>query len=245
MGDEAQFAGDLIPSDCKPIEVRVSELMQLFNAMDGSPFRERDLDPDAEAFIVRWAREAPRGSKLALLVTLDRAPGPANEATVLRDAMREFFSFRAEVARQRLRQLLRIGEISLVVGLAFLAVALGIGDALGRIMKGQRMGELLRQGLVIIGWVAMWRPLEIFLYGWWPIRSEAKLFDALSAMPVRIAYRANAHPEGWRGDWPAVTTAQRAQQKSVISGPVTVPERGSVAAAVQPLAARGPEAPPL
>ncbi len=216
MGGDAQFAGDLIPADCQPIEVRVNELMQLFNAMDGSPFHERDLDPDAEAFIVRWAREAPRGSKLALLVTLDRARGPANEATVLRDAIREFFASRAEVARQRLRQLLRIGQISLLAGLAFLTVALGLGDVLSRIMQGQRMGELLRQGVVIIGWVAMWRPLEIFLYDWWPIRSEAKLFDALSAMPVRIAYRANAQPEGWRGDWPTVTPAQRAQQKSVI-----------------------------
>lgn len=237
MADEAQFAGDLIPADCKPIEVHVSELMQLFNAMDGSPFRERDLDPEAEAFIVRWAHEAPRGSKLALLVTLDRAPGQANEATVLRDAMREFFSYRAEVARQRLRQLLRIGEISLVVGLAFLTVALGIGDVVGRYMKGQRVGELLQQGLVIIGWVAMWRPLEILLYGWWPIRSEAKRFDALSEMPVRIAYRANVHREEWRGDWPAVTPAQRAQQKSAGSGPATVAERGPV----EPLAVQGPQ----
>ncbi len=34
----------------------------------------------------------------------------------------------------------------------------------------------------------MWRPLEIFLYEWWPISLERKLYERLSAMPVRISY---------------------------------------------------------
>jgi hypothetical protein len=38
----------------------------------------------------------------------------------------------------------------------------------------------------------MWRPLEVFLYDWWPIRAEARLFDRLSAMPVRIEYKETA-----------------------------------------------------
>ena len=32
----------------------------------------------------------------------------------------------------------------------------------------------------------MWRPIEIFLYEWWPIRAEAVLSDRLSAMIVRV-----------------------------------------------------------
>jgi len=39
---------------------------------------------------------------------------------------------------------------------------------------------------VIGGWVALWRPLEIFLYDWWPIRAEAKLHDRLSESDVRL-----------------------------------------------------------
>jgi hypothetical protein len=49
-------AGDTIPPNCQLIEVRVGELKQLFNAMDPSPFREKDLDPNADAFIVGRAR---------------------------------------------------------------------------------------------------------------------------------------------------------------------------------------------
>ncbi|HYF36884.1 MAG TPA: hypothetical protein VD994_16425 [Prosthecobacter sp.] len=39
------------------IEVKLTELAQLFNSMDPSPSHERDLDQDAEDFIVSWARE--------------------------------------------------------------------------------------------------------------------------------------------------------------------------------------------
>jgi hypothetical protein len=49
-------AGDPIPPKCPVIEVHVSELRQLFNAIDPSPFRDKDLDPKAEEFIVGWAR---------------------------------------------------------------------------------------------------------------------------------------------------------------------------------------------
>ncbi len=52
-------AGDVLPSPGKIIEVRVSELRRLFNSMDPSPFRNRDLDPSAEEFIVSSGKELP------------------------------------------------------------------------------------------------------------------------------------------------------------------------------------------
>jgi len=48
--------GDEIPVSCELIEVHVTELRLLFNPIDPSPPRERDLDPKAEEFIVSWAR---------------------------------------------------------------------------------------------------------------------------------------------------------------------------------------------
>lgn len=220
-----------IPPRCELIEVRVAELQQLFNAMDASPFREQDLDPDAEELIATWAREAPRGANLALLVDVDRAPGLPDEPIALRDTIHEFFNHRAQVSRTRLHELLRIGRTSLIVGTLFLAAAVGLGSLVASAMSGQRLGDLLREGLVICGWVAMWRPLEIFLYGWWPIRRQARLYDRLGAMPVRIAYNMDSAAGSWRGDWPAVlpvrTTSQKPRQHR--PGAITVPERGSVA----------------
>jgi hypothetical protein len=198
-------AGDPISPSCEVIEVHVGELKQLFNAIDPSPFREKDLDANAEEFIVGWARDVPGDARLALLVYLDRPAGLTEEPAILRAAVREFFGHRSEASRRRLRQLLRLGRTSLLIGVAFLAVSLLLGDVIGDAFGEQRLGEVLRESLLIGGWVAMWRPMEIFLYGWWPIRAEATLFGRLSAMPVRIAYTRDTSSEAWRWDWPAVS----------------------------------------
>jgi len=103
-------AGDPIPPKCSVIEVHVGELKQLFNAIDPSPFCDKDLDPKAEEFIVGWAKELPRDATLALVVDLDREAGFPDEAAVLRDAIHEFFNQRAEAYRRRLRELFRVGR---------------------------------------------------------------------------------------------------------------------------------------
>jgi hypothetical protein len=196
-------AGDAVPPHCRLIEVHVAELRQLFNAIDPSPFQERDLDPRAEEFIVEWSRDLPGGAALALVVHLERAAGPPEEAVFLRDAIREFFHQRAIGARRQLRELFRRGRISLGIALVFLAASIVAGNALAASFPDVQVSDVLREGLLIGGWVAMWRPLEVFLYDWWPIRAEARLFDRLSAMLVRIEYHDATAEDAWRWDWPS------------------------------------------
>lgn len=207
MAAEQKASGDSIPPDCERIEVHVAELRQLFNAIDPSPFREKDLDPNAEEFIVSWAREAAKDAPLALLVYLDRPAGIPEEGAILRDAIQEFFRHRSEMSRRRLHQLFRIGRTSLLIGIAFLAVSLLVGNIIQKALQGRGLSAIIRESLLIGGWVAMWRPMEIFLYDWWPIRAEARLYDRLGVMPVRIAYMRDAASETWRWDWPAVKAA--------------------------------------
>ena len=119
--------------------------------------------------------------------------------------LRQVLHQRAQALWQRLRDLLRVGRTSLVIGLIALASAIALGDFLASLLKGSRFGEIIRESLTIGGWVSMWRPLEIFLYDWWPVRREARLAEKLADMPVRIRYMDTAAPESWRSDWPAVS----------------------------------------
>ena len=199
--------GDPIPSNCAVIEVHLGELKQLFNSIDPSPFRNKDLDPKAEEFIVGWAKDVPRNAALALVVDLDRPAGLPDEAAVLRDAIHEFFRQRAEGYRRHLRELFRRGRTSLLIGLTVLAGAIAVGDFLANWMRTSRIGEIARESLTIGGWVSMWRPLEVFLYDWWPIRNEARLSDRLAAMPVPIRYMNATSPDAWKADWPVGTSS--------------------------------------
>ena len=168
------------------IEVHVTELKQLFHSLDPTPFRERDLDPKAEQFIVEWARELHADAPLTLLIHVDREEASNEQIQIVRDAVHDYFAVRAESARRRLRQLLRVGRTSLVIGLVFLSVMILAGDLATEWLEHTRFGTVLREGLLIGGWVAMWRPIEIFLYDWWPIRGEARLYDRLSASTVEV-----------------------------------------------------------
>jgi hypothetical protein len=94
--------------------------------------------------------------------------------------------------RRDLRRLLRRGEISLGIGVAFLAVFFILAQVLGRLMGESGLATLFREGLIIVGWVAMWRPLEIFLYDWWPIVGQRRLYDRLSGIGVRIVQNGSA-----------------------------------------------------
>ena len=174
------------PPDCSLIEIHLGELKQLFNSFDPTPFRERDLDPKAEEFIVDWARERHGDQPLGLLVHVDRSDAADDHLATVQTAVREYFHGRADLTRRRLRQLFRVGRISLVIGLAVVAIAILLGNLAERLLDQTRFGGVLSESLLIGGWVAMWRPLEIFLYEWWPIRAEARLFDRLSAMTVRV-----------------------------------------------------------
>jgi len=191
LADDQHSAGEPIPPKYEVIEVHVAELRQLFNAIDPSPFREKDLDINVEEFIVEWARDLPRDAKLALLVHLDRSAELGKESEVLRAAIREFFSRRSESSQRRLRHLFRVGRTSLLIGTGFLTASFLASNFVTRAYQGLPLSDLLRESLLIGGWVAMWRPLEIFLYDWWPIQSEVRLYDRLSAMPVQIQARSN------------------------------------------------------
>jgi hypothetical protein len=177
---------DDLPAGCQLIEVHVADLKQLFHSLDPTPFRERDLDPKAEEFIAGWARELKPDAPLALLVHVDHERPSPEQVTTLSEAVRDYFAQRATETRRRLRQLFRVGRTSLTIGLLFLAAAILVGDVVSSMLQGTRFGGIARESLVIGGWVAMWRPLEVFLYDWWPIRAEARLFDRLSAMAVRV-----------------------------------------------------------
>jgi hypothetical protein len=115
---------------------------------------------------------------------------------MLSDAVREYFRRRALATRRQLRQLFRTGRISLVIGLAFLAVAIVLGEFIAGFISKESYAWLAKESLVIGGWVALWRPLEIFLYDWWPIRAEARLYERLSNMDVRLQIADTAQAAG-------------------------------------------------
>ncbi|HEV2321773.1 MAG TPA: hypothetical protein VGT42_05360 [Gammaproteobacteria bacterium] len=165
------------------VEVRLDNLRQFFNSMDPSPFYERDLDPDAERYIVSWAEEYPHVEPVTLVLHVE-APEAATQQAMVEGAVHSHFSNQARLAGLEFRHLLRIGTRSLVIGLAVLALCLVLS---GTVARGSgTAGDIMRESLLIGGWVAMWHPMQIYLYGWWPLLRRRRTYEKLARMPVEI-----------------------------------------------------------
>ena len=94
------------------IEIRVEEISQLFNTLDPFPFKERDMDSDAEEYIVGWARELPRDQPLRILVHLPAKEAETKPAQELGVALSRFFAYRADTLGRDLNEMFRVGRRS-------------------------------------------------------------------------------------------------------------------------------------
>jgi hypothetical protein len=172
------------PSSKGPIAVRITSISQLFNSLDPFPFQERDLDKSAEEFIVGWARELPRDEPIHIVLHLPAAEVQKPECKDVGSALQKYFDYRAEVTQRDLNELFRTGRLSLAIGMAVLAAGLLATQFITGSFGDSQLARYFQEGLIIISWVANWKPVEIFLYDWWPVRRTRDLYKRLSDATV-------------------------------------------------------------
>ena len=181
------------------IDLKVRHSRQLFDGRDPAPFRDRDLDQGAVDYLLAAAQEIPRTQPLTIVVTISEEPEPRLAPDVIVAAVGGHFRYELEQIERRLREHVRRGQMFLGVGLAVLVVFLTLAE-LTVSLPGGHLREVLREGLVIAGWVAMWRPLDVLLYDWWPMVDERRLITRVLEALVLIRYDADTGPAGGSGD---------------------------------------------
>ena len=168
------------------IELSVQEIAQLFESLDPYPFRDKDLDKDAEEFIVGWARELPRDHALRIVIHLPEMQVQSHPARETAGGVNRFFAHRAEAITRDLRELFRVGRMSLLIGVSLLVACVVAAQFAETVIGSAPLGRIVQESLVIMGWVANWRPLEIFLYDWWPLVRRRNLYRRLAAAQVEL-----------------------------------------------------------
>ena len=104
--------------------------------------------------------------------------------TELGEAFARYFGYRANILQRELNELFLIGRRTLAVGRTILVACLLLSQIAARHLTEGPFRRLVEQSLPILGWVANWRPLEIFLYDWWPLARRRDLYRRLSAATV-------------------------------------------------------------
>jgi hypothetical protein len=143
--------------------------------MDPTPFHHCDLDRNAQEYLESWAMGFSHQSHFRIIVHIEQMPDTDPSELVV-EAIHNFFDYKADITKRQIQLLLQEGRTSLWIGLAFLMLCLLSADFL----------RVLKESLIIGGWVAMWRPLQIFLYEWWPSVRRGRIFRNLAKAGVRV-----------------------------------------------------------
>src|SRR5215471_7774899 len=173
-------------TDTNTIEIRLSSIEQLFQTLDPSPFREKDLDKEVEEFIVSWARELRTDLPFTIIVHLPEKQVTRPEAKEIGPAIAGFFGYSAHEVGLELKELFRVGRRSLAIGIAVLVVSIVASQMVAHNFEPRPLGKVLEESLIIFAWVANWRPTEIFLYDWWPIARRRRFYQRLAAANVEL-----------------------------------------------------------
>jgi hypothetical protein len=166
------------------IEVRLRDLNQFFNTFDPSPFHDKDIDDDAERYIVDSVRGFPLKTKLKLVFYLP-PEHHAEASKVIAYAIENFFDFRATMASRELISTFYEGRVAFALGFIFLIICISLRTALN-FMANHWLGNIVLEGLSIVGWVAMWRPIQILLYDWWVVYRKKRIYEKIRDMGIEI-----------------------------------------------------------
>jgi hypothetical protein len=163
------------------IDIKLQTVEQIFDNRDPAPFRERDLDPDLADLLLDAGEDLFGEPTYKVVFWLDK-PCPPSE---IESAFRAHFEYTIERLRRTRQRRRRVGQVSLAIGLVLVVALLALSQVVAKGVGGA-IGAGLREGLVISCWVVLWRPIEILIYDWIPMRHERRVASKLLAAPVEV-----------------------------------------------------------
>ena len=163
------------------VNIHVRDLSQLFNSLDPSPFWDRDLDREAAEFIEEEFSEKLGAQAWNLYV---HAHGGGTSPRDLQTALENYYGRLASSARRAIREHLRSSEWTLVAGTGVFLLSMGLRSILQGLLG--TLPQILDEGLIILAWLALWRPAEMLLYGWVPLRRRQQLYERLAGIRVFV-----------------------------------------------------------
>jgi hypothetical protein len=183
------------PGSSVTVNIHVHDLSQMFNSLDPSPFWDRDLDRAAAEFIEEEFSEKAAADEWHLSVHAHEGTGLTAD---LQAAIENYYARLATSARRALREHWWIGQLALLGGAAVFTISVGAREILQHALGS--LPPVLDEGLIILGWLALWRPADVLMYEWVPLYRKRRRFERLAGIrvSVRPAGRSTAGPNAGR-----------------------------------------------
>ena len=158
----------------------INELLRL----PVSIYLKSALTTDAEEFIVEEAEALP--GKIAINIKVNLAKSEFKHKDDIAPAIRRHFCYRKEQSQKEYKRIFKYGWRILFIALALLAVIFSITEIAFYYMPDNKPVLFIHESFIILSWVALWRPLELLLYEWYPVKTDINLYSRLEHSNVQV-----------------------------------------------------------
>lgn len=166
------------------IDVRFHEFKQLYDSRDPSPFYERDLDEDLVRYLVMSCEEISHDEPIKIVMNEAQPTATIQQKEHFTQALHSYFEHEVRSIDNELKYLFKQGRTSFIFGLIFLVLCIFL--AIKFVGDVTVLSRAIHEGLVIMGWVGLWKPINIFLYEWWPFMRKKRVYKILTKTNVEF-----------------------------------------------------------
>jgi hypothetical protein len=142
------------------------------------------LQTDAEEFIVEEAEALP--GKAAINIKVHLASSEAKHKDDIPSAIRRHFCYRREQSQKEYKRIFKYGWRILFIALGLLAVIFSVTEIAFYYLPDNKPLLFIHESFIILSWVALWRPLELLLYEWYPVKTDINLYTRLEHSNVQV-----------------------------------------------------------
>ena len=183
------------------VSIHVRDLAQMFNSLDPSPFWDRDLDRTAAEFIEEEFRDKQSADAWHLHVYAHEGIASADD---LQAAVENYYGRLASSAQRDMHEHMWMTQLALFGGVIIFLLSMGARGILTSTLGN--LPTILDEGLIILAWLALWRPAEALVYEWVPLYRKRRLFERLAGIRVSVRLDAATPAESHTSRPPAAHT---------------------------------------
>jgi hypothetical protein len=138
---------------------------------------------DAMARRQAYIKRGPPPTRLVIL--LEGQPVTAEMQAAATRAVSAYCRQEAAEARELVLRTRRAGWLSMAIAMVLLAASLAMATAVEKFEPlTYLLNRWLSEGLVILGWVVLWRPFDNLLYEWWAPQRMVRTYSRFAELEV-------------------------------------------------------------
>ena len=171
----------------REIHIHLDDICHLFIAPDFDPYAKSPIYISGLEAATNQIKMSPRRSEHKLILHLPPEKFAPDILEKTRQAILNYCEFKLQETRREVLLLRWEGFEALQMGLSFMAGCLFLSLYL-RGMKNspEFLRTFISEGLSIVGWVSMWKPIDILLYQWWPHWQSQYIYEKLKLAELII-----------------------------------------------------------